>query len=686
MRRAGLAVVLFAASSCGGGSRAMVLANGAVLHVGPGGALRVDAADHTLFEIARGHALLATTYDEQVMEIWGSYGFTRDNVAHVPLDRLVDVMRDGDDVLLRYEDASGAVAGTLRVVPERPDSTRLVVEVSGLAGLDAITFPTDCAPGNTYTGFGSQTTGLDQRGEAFGLFVEEQGIGRHGYFLQAGNLHTSYFPVPYYLDARGFGVVLDTDRRVEVDLCQTDPAVASLRVESPGLADVVLLHGPTPKSVITQLGDRYGRPTAPPDWVYEPWIGVQGGQTEVLAEADALDAAGVPWSTLWVQDWVGFLDIGLDFKDIQYHWNVDPTRYPDLPGLTQTLHGRGKRFLGYINAFVEEAREHYAPMAQMGLLIEDPSGAPFLFSTLKGPTSLPDLTNPAARAYVGTYVAAMIDTFGMDGWMADFGEWLPLGSVPFDGSEIHEAHNRYPMAWQQLNHGIARQRRGNDYAIFTRSGWLGSQGTTQIVWLGDQEADWKPTDGIPTVVPMLLNLGLSGVPFTTPDVAGYSGGPSTEELFMRWTELGAFTPILRTHEGLKALINVKWDTSPTVMAHFRRFARIHVALGPTFRALASEAAATSIPITRALFLEYPDDPNAVRASDEFLVGTELLVAPVTVEGATSREVYFPRGTWFHVLRAGESYVGPGTFPVDAPLGEPPVFSRGAERADLRAIQ
>src|SRR5690606_29372330 len=127
-------------------------------------------------------------------------------------------------------------------------------------------------------------------------------------------------------------------------------------------------------------------------------------------------------------------------------------------------------------------------------------------------------------------------------------------------------------------------------------GWTRDHAVQQIVWIGDQEADWEDEDGLPTVVPALLNLGVSGVPFVTHDVAGYTGGPSTKELFLRWTELGALGPIFRTHEGLMASANWSWDRDAETTQHFRRFARVHEALVPEIAALADEAAATSMPI------------------------------------------------------------------------------------------
>ena len=186
-------------------------------------------------------------------------------------------------------------------------------------------------------------------------------------------------------------------------------------------------------------------------------------------------------------------------------------------------------------------------------------------------------------------------------------------------------------------------------------------------------------------MPAILNLGLSAVPLTTHDIAGYSGGPSTRELYMRWTELGALTTFMRTHEGLQALANWSWNTDAETLAHFRRFARVHEALAPELVALAEEASRTSLPPMRHLAMVFPDDVASRAISDEYMLGDTLLVAPVIAEGATTREVYLPPGTWFHVW-TGTTHEGGGTITIDAPLGSPPLFSLGIDRPELRAIE
>jgi alpha-glucosidase len=228
-------------------------------------------------------------------------------------------------------------------------------------------------------------------------------------------------------------------------------------------------------------------------------------------------------------------------------------------------------------------------------------------------------------------------------------------------------------------------RPDGDWAVIVRSGWTGAQAHAQIYWVGDQEADFLPTDGLPTVVPAMINLGLIGVPFVTHDIAGFSGGPSTKELYLRWIELGAFTPIMRTHEGANKLDNWSWERDAETTASMRRFALVHQALQPQLVAWAGEAVTSSKPLVRHLMLEFPDDPVSRTVSDEYLLGDAFLVAPVTTAGATTRSVYLPPGTWFHVF-TGQQYQGETTIEVDAPIGTPPVFSRDVDRPDLRAME
>ncbi|NCG21149.1 MAG: hypothetical protein GWP91_19225 [Rhodobacterales bacterium] len=621
----------------------------------------------------------ARRFTETVNGALGQWTFDRDETTADKLT-LDEAVLDGGTLTVRL-----ANGGSLTVSSPNDHTTRLVLQ-AGQAH-DALAIPAACDADGSFHGFGAQYHQTDQRGEAFTLLVQEQGIGRDGSVpFFSGDAHTSYFPMPWYLDGRGFGVLLDTYDRVEVDLCDTDPDRAWLEQVGAGPLTLDVFHGPTPKDVIRQLGDAIGRPTQPPDWAFGTWICTQGGEQAVLDQVSLLEDEGIFFSALWVQDWTGAAEnIGGGYG-VNYRWEPDDgTLYPDLTGLIDDLHAKDIRVLGYVNPFIDPGLDnHFAEMEAAEMLPKTADGETYLFVGPRGAMTQADLTNPATRAYIKGHLRTAMTDVGLDGWMADFAEWLPLDAVLSDGSDPVRAHNGAPEAWERLTREVMDEARPGDFVMFGRSGWTGIHEVAQIHWIGDQEADFHTTDGLPTVVPAMLNLGLSGQPNVTHDIAGFSGGPSTEELYLRWTELGAFTPFMRTHDGNERDANWRFDTDASTLAHFKRFAAIHEALRPELLVLAADAAATGAPMVRHLMLEYPTDRETWDLADQYLLGPDLLVAPVLHQGMTARDVYLPEGQWFHVW-SGDTYTGPSWVTIDAPLGSPPVFSRGADRTDLRAL-
>lgn len=650
-----------------------------------GGLAVVDADGRTLFALSEKAAPTLSDYTESASGPFAIWDFERTGELDTPLTRFEGAELANVGLLRAAWAAPGGGARLTVSITHGGDVTHLSFGAAGDAR--SLRLPVRCDPDGTFHGFGEQYDATDQKGHAFTLLVSEQGIGRDGSARAlGGDAHTTYFPMPYYLDARGFGVLFETDHRVNVDLCKTDPEVAWFEVTSTEPLEVLVFHGPKPADVIRQLGREVGRPAALPHWAFDPWIGVQGGTDAVLAEADALDAAGIPVGALWAQDWTGKRPNVGGGWGVQYRWEEDPELYPDLAGMIRTLHQRGLRFLAYVNPFVDKnLPNHFPEMDQNGWLIQNEDGESYVHLAPNGESSEPDLTNLGARNYVKDRLRRMVTELGIDGWMADFGEWTPLDAVYADGSDPAAMHDRYPVLWHELTREVMESERPDgDWVSFARSGWTGVQGASQIHWVGDQEVSFSPTDGLPTVVPALLNLGLSAVPYVTCDIAGFSGGPREKEAWLRWTELGAFLPIMRTHEGNDRENNWQWDSDAETVAHFRRFARIHEALAPHLEALADQAQVSSEPIVRHLMLD-SDDPVARHVDDEFLLGRDLLVAPVLEQGATTRHLWLPEGTWYHVW-TGAPYEGPAWIDVDAPIGSPPVFSRDTDRADLRAIE
>jgi alpha-glucosidase len=662
-------------------SNEFLLDGGATLVVDNG--IRLLAPDgRIVWSMADGRGPIGLTYNESFISSFGQWEFTREDEMGSELTGTPEASVEDSVVELRW---SGAKSGTLRIFG---DGQRVRFQLTLDQQYSGIRMPMECSPEASFHGFGTQYNATEQRGEAFRLIVSEQGIGRdEGLFIFTGDDHTTGFPMPWWLDWRGFGVLIETDRRSYMDICATDADVMAFETMDGNVAAWSVFLGPTPLEVLEQLGATIGRPAKPPEWSFGLWLGAQGGTDAIDTILAEVEAAGLPVSALWVQDWTGLRQNIGGGSGVQYRWELDAEWYPGFNELVARVKQKGMRFLVYVNPFIDpKLPNHYSEMEAAGLLVMNQEGEPHTVDALSGAAGHPDFTNPDTVEYTKAALKAIVQTHNVDGWMADFSEYNPLDSVLFDGSDPKGYHNLYPAEWQRMTREVMDEvRPDGDWVLFARAGYTGVQAVAQIHWMHDQEVDFSQTDGLPTVVTAMINTGLSGQPFVTHDIGGFSGGPREQEAFLRWTELGAFTPFMRTHEGNNKDKNWQWNTDAETTAHFLRFVRIHDALRPELVSWAKRAAEVSEPIVKHLMLLFPADPEVRGLSDQYILGDKLLVAPVVTEGADSRSVYLPEGDWFHIW-TGDKYTGGQRITVAAPIGSPPVFSLGEDRPDLRAIQ
>src|SRR5690606_34268743 len=243
---------------------------------------------------------VARDFEERYAGGAGIYRVTRLGESTRELDVFEGVETSAGVVELRWASADGATRGRTRFeasdgpgLEGRATHIRFTLDQGGEAS--SLALPIRCDEGGSFHGFGGQYNQSDQRGEAFRLMVSEQGIGRDPSVEESlplilqGDEHTSYFPMPWYLDRRGFGVLFETPRPVEVDLCASDTNTAWFEVIDGRPVELQVFHGPTPAEVVDELGAHVGRPASPPEWAFLPWIAAQGGRDAVLAEVEALE-------------------------------------------------------------------------------------------------------------------------------------------------------------------------------------------------------------------------------------------------------------------------------------------------------------------------------------------------------------------------------------------------------------
>ena len=459
--------------------------------------------------------------------------------------------------------------------------------------------------------------------------MQEEGIGKDlttddptvGWFL-VGRRHSAYMPLPEFLAKRGYVAVADTVARSTFALCSERDDVARMELELP--VTLNLFYGPDPHDALGRATAHFGRPRVPPAFAFAPWNDAIFGSASVRSVANALRAAGAPSSVIWTEDWRGGTWSG-DNYTLKEEWDVDRTLYPDFEAVASDLHATGFKWLVYFNSFVEQDSAAWPETAPQGYLIQQSDGTPYTFQDAKFTNaSMVDLTQPAAVAWaVGKMKAAI--ALGADGWMGDYGEWLPTDALLTGGTGLDE-HNPYPKLWQvaqrqALDDSMAAD--GVERLSFVRSGWLGTAPLADVFWAGDQRTDFETDDGMPTVLPIGIGLGLVGVSTFGSDVAGYQSATnptSTKELFFRWTELGAWSPVMRTHHGTQPKLEWSWQSDADSTAEWVRYAKLHMQLAPTMRSLAQAAHDTGVSIWRPLAVEFPSDAASWPVADEVMVG------------------------------------------------------------------
>jgi sulfoquinovosidase len=550
--------------------------------------------------------------------------------------------------------------------------------------------------GEGFFGLGTQSFAMDLRGGSYPLWTQEQGIGKPeggGGFPFNNIPEAAYAPMGVWHSSAGYAAIVTQDVWAELDLAKAEADRVRYRAY-PGMPGMVLVAGESPRARLEHITEYVGRITEPARWTFAPWNDAVGGPARVREVAALLRDNDIPSSAIWSEDWIGG-DQGSNGFRLSYAWEWDPATYPDLPALIDALHADGFAFLTYFNTFVPKPTRMWTEGVAGGFLVKKESGAVYQFTDpATRQAGLVDLTNPEARAWMKAYMVRAASDLKIDGWMADFTEWMPHDALLHNGQAGWEYHNRYPLDFQALNREVFTQVHAtgdeapNNWVFFARSGWASIQGGTAglaaTLWGGDQDTDWDYDDGLPTVLPLGAHVGMAGVPIFGSDIAGYSSfaAPNTnKELFMRWASLGAMHPLMRTHHGSDECGNWSFERDAETMAHYRRWAIIHTRLLPLFEALAAEAIARGLPITRHPFLVFPDKPSLWTGADYVqFIGDDLLVAPVLAQGATGRAVELPSSGWWPLLGAAPVTQGQAAGDVfviqaDAPATELPIFVR-----------
>ena len=494
----------------------------------------------------------------------------------------------------------------------------------------------------------------------------------------------TYQPVPFYMSTTGYGLWVDTTAEATFDMNVTSGLDVTIHVPAQRLR-VVIFEGPEFPKILERFTGITQRSILPPYWAFAPWMGrdVHQNQAQVMEDVNRTRELGLPASVILIDS---------PWTTSYNSYKFNPKQFDDAPAMTKAIHAAGYKLVlwhtSWINSqsnppgepgFADKMTPHaenYDEAAAAGYFVKRPDGSTYVGRWWKGMGSLIDFTNPVAKKWWQDQVRQAIAA-GADGFKDDDAEGSFQGDVKFyDGSDKRLMRNRYAVLYNNaMEELIQKDLKGNG-VLFARSVTTGANGIG-FLWGGDNQSSFSKENGLPTVVTAGLGAGMSGMSLWTADLGGYLKTPNAPDplVSMRWTEYSAFSP---TMEILSQTNKQPWNwdakTGGTkALDVYRKYSVLHMSLFPYRYAAAQESAKTGMPIMRALVLNYQDDDQARLATDEYLLGPDLLVAPVTNEG-TQRPVYLPAGDWVNYW-TGAAVPGGRTLVVDAPADVIPVYVR-----------
>ena len=540
--------------------------------------------------------------------------------------------------------------------------------------------------------------------QQFESYVDERvfGLGQqqHGLLDQKGATidlvqRNGEVTIPFLLSSRGYGLLWNSPAIGSVQLAATGTRWTS---EDARQIDYWVTTAATPAEIIGHYADATGHAPPLPSWATGFWQSKLRYRTqhELLAVAREYHRRGLPLAVI-VADFFHWTALG--------DWKFDEHEWPDPKAMVDELTAMGTRLMVSVWPSVNPVSENFEELSERGLLVGTEFGSHASSEWTDKPSSRPaqvafyDATHPEARRFIWDAVERNYGMSGIDVFWLDAcePEIVPLqhANLRFHAGNGTEVANLYPREHARAFHE-GRLAAGFDEGLsFARSAWAGSQRYGTAVWSGDIGVDFE---ALRRQITAGLNIGISGIPWWCSDIGGFHGGDPQDadyrEVMIRWFQFGALSPIFRMHgdrvprtplgHEMTGGPNEIWSYGPDAEKTMTDYLGLRERLRPYLDEQMRTAAKTGLPPMRALFLEFPADRAAWTITDQYLLGPDLLIAPVLEAGATARTVYLPKGAQWRDAWTGSVHEG-GTRPtVPAPLEQIPLFLRDAAELPLTA--
>jgi alpha-D-xyloside xylohydrolase len=484
------------------------------------------------------------------------------------------------------------------------------------------------SPGEKIFGCGESFTGLDKRGQKIVLWTDDaNGIQNQGL----------YKPIPFFMSNRGYGMFLHTSSPITCDFGNSFSGINSLMLGDDEL-DLFVFLG-SPREILDEYTQLTGKSPLPPLWSFGLWMSrcTYSSEPQVRDVAAKLRENKIPCDVI-------HLDTGWFETDWRCDYQFSTSRFKDPQKMIADLKNDGFHISLWQLPYFVPKNTLFNELVEKNLVVRDAKG------NLPYEDAVLDFSNPKTVEWYQDKLAHLLK-MGVGAIKVDFGEAAPENGIYASGRTGFYEHNLYPLRYNQAVADITKKTTGENI-IWARSAWAGSQ-RYPIHWGGDAES----TDqGMAAELRGGLSFGLSGFSFWSHDVGGFTANSVTnmdKNLFARWLAFGMLSSHSRCH-GIAP--KEPWNYGDAFMDDFRRIDELKYKLMPYVYAQAKDSSEHGLPMVRALFIEYPDDPGSWLVEDEYLFGSSILVAPLFHENATARDVYLPPGTWID-YQTGKAWDG-----------------------------
>ncbi len=489
--------------------------------------------------------------------------------------------------------------------------------------------------GELVYGMGERFSAFAKNGQSIDIWNEDGGT----------STEQSYKNIPFYLTNKGYGVFVNHPEKVSFEVATESLTKVEFSVEG-GYLDYFVINGPTMKEALVHYTDMTGKPSLPAPWTFGLWLSTSFttnyDEATVMSFIDGMLDRGIPLRTFhfdcfWMKE---------------FHWTDfvwDERVFPDPEGLLKRIKAKGLNICVWINPYIAEESRMFAEGKEHGYFVKRKNGDVWQWDMWQPGMALVDFTNPEACKWYQGYLAQLLD-MGVDCFKTDFGERIPTDVDYFDGSDAKKMHNYYTFLYNKCVYSLLEEKRGKGQAVlFARSATVGGQ-QFPVHWGGDC---WSDYESMEESIRGGLSLQMSGFGFWAHDIGGFEQ-TSTADVYKRWVAFGLLSSHSRLHGS--SSYRVPWAYDEEAVDVVRFFTRLKATMMPYIYKTAIDTNRTGIPTMRSMVMEYTDDRTCAYLDKQYMLGDNLLVAPVFNDQSVA-EFYLPKGLWTNFFTGEETCGG-----------------------------